>query len=105
MYENYYYEQLAKISTCAKFSSDACHRYILPFCFGNFKSCDYHGDSLNFMFPRFANCFLPFPLVFPHVSPGISTVSFGVSPVSTQCFPCFLFRIYVENIRVFDLTK
>ena len=75
MYESYYHEQLAKISTCVKYSIDAYHRYILPrymlpFCFGNLNFRNYHGDSRNVMFPRFPNCFQPFPLVFPHVSPG-----------------------------------
>ena len=91
MYENYYHEQLAKISTCVKNSIDAYDRYILPrytlsFCFRNLNSRDYHGDYLNVMFPR-PNCFLPFHLVFPHVSLGVSTVSFAVSPVFPQCFP------------------
>ena len=45
------------------------------------------------MFPGFPNYFLPFPPVFPHVSPGVSTVYFGVSPVSARCFPGFLFKI------------
>ena len=76
----------------------AYHRHILRFCFRNLN---YQGDShqctivrvilINAMFPLFPNCFLPFPLVFPHVSPGVSTVSFGVSPDSPQCLPCFLF--------------
>ena len=96
MYENYYHEQLAKISTCVKYSIDAFHRYVLPryfllFCFGILNACDYPGDFFNVMFPRFPNCFLLFPLMFPHVSPGVSAVSFVVSPVSLQCFPCFLF--------------
>ena len=49
-------------------------RYILQFCFGNSNSRDF----LNVIFSRFHNCFLPFPLVFPHVSPGVSTARFGV---------------------------
>ena len=70
-----------------KYSIDAYHRYILPryispFGFRKLNSRGYHCDSLDVMFPRFPNCFLPFPLVFPHVSPNVSTVSFGISPVS-----------------------
>ena len=30
IYENYYHEQLAKISTCMKYSIDVYRRYILP---------------------------------------------------------------------------
>ena len=88
MYENYYHEQLAKISTCVKYSIDAYHKYILPFGFGDLNS-NFHNNSPNVNFPRFSNSFLPFSLVFPHVSSGVSAVSFGfllfprnVSPVS-----------------------
>ena len=56
-------------------------RYIVSFCFENLNFRDYHGDSLNFMFLQFPNCFQPFPLVFPHVSPGVSTV-FSKFPLS-----------------------
>ena len=89
MSENYYHEQLPQISTCTEYSIDFYHKYILPFCFGNVNSRDYHGDSLNVMFHRFPNCFLPFPLVFPHVSLGVSTVSFGVSPGLPAVFALF----------------
>ena len=51
----------------------------------------YYVDSLDVMFPQFPNHLLPFPMVFPHVSPGVSTISSGVSTVSPQCFPHFLF--------------
>ena len=81
-----------------KYSIDAYHRcilprYILPFCFGNLNSRDYHGDSLNAMFSWFPNYFLPFLLVFMYFSPDVSKVSFGVSPVFPQCYPCFLLQI------------
>ena len=46
-----------------------------PFCFLH----DYYGDSLNVMFPQFPNHFLPFPMLFPHVSHSVSTISLGVS--------------------------
>ena len=77
----------SKISTCVKYLIDAYHRYILrryilPSCFGNLNSRACQGDSLNVMFPRFLNCFQPFPLVFPHVSPGVSTFPHSVFPVS-----------------------
>ena len=52
---------------------------------------DYYGDSLDVMFPQFPNHFLPFPMMFPHVSPSVSTISSGVSTVSPQCLPPFLF--------------
>ena len=39
-------------------------------------------------------CFLPFPMVFPHVSPSVSTISSGVSTVSAQCSPVSYFRFY-----------
>ena len=65
----------------------------LLFCFGNLNSRDCHGDSLNVMFRQFSYCFLPFPLVFSHVSPGVSTVSVGVSPVS-------YYRFRVRNVPI-----
>ena len=52
---------------------------------------DCYVNSLDVMFPQFPNHFLLFPMVFPHVSPSVSTISFGVSTVSPQCFPSFLF--------------
>ena len=86
IYENYYHEQLAKISSCVKYSIDAYHwyillRYILAFCFRNLNSCDYHGDSHNAMFPLVS-------WLFPEVSAGVSTCfswCFGF----LQCFSCF----------------
>ena len=56
---------------------------------------------IHSMFSRFPNLFYPFPLVLPHVSPSISMVSFGVSPVSWQCYPCFLFQILPINLTYF----
>ena len=61
------------------------------FCF--LRDC--YGDSLDFMFPQLPNLFLPLPMVFPHVSTCVSTISSGVSStistVSLQCFSRFLF--------------
>ena len=98
MYENYYHEQLTKISTCVKYLTDAFHKYtlmrhILLFYFRNINSHDYYRDSINVMFPRFPPCFLPFPLVFLHVSPGVCMVSLGVSSVSpvSPLFPILNF--------------
>ena len=60
---------------------------------------DYLGDSLNIMILWFSNSFLPFPMLFPHVSPSVSVVSSGVSSISLffcffyQCFACFLFQL------------
>ena len=52
---------------------------------------DYYGDFLDVMFPQFPNHFLPFSMVFSHVSSSVSTISSGVSTVAPQCFPGFLF--------------
>ena len=52
-----------------------------------------HGDSLDVMFPQFLNHFLPFSMVFLHVSPSVSAIFSGASTVSPQCFPGFLFLI------------
>ena len=54
---------------------------------------NFYGNSLDFMFPHFPNLFLPFSMVFPHISPGVSTISSGFSTVFPQCFPHFLFSI------------
>ena len=51
---------------------------------------DYYGNFLDVIFPKFPNRYLPFPMVFPHVSPSVNMISVGVSTVSSQCFPCFL---------------
>ena len=53
---------------------------------------DYYSDSLDVMFPQFSNHFLPFPMVFSHVSLSVCRISSGVSTVSPKCFPRFLFR-------------
>ena len=102
MYENYNHEQLAKISTCVKYSIDANDRYILPrcilpFCFGNLNSRDYHGYSLNVMFPCFANvsyrfpwCFLMFPPVFLQFPSVFLLFPCSVSPVSYFRFCDFI---------------
>ena len=52
---------------------------------------NYYGDSLDVMFSQFPNHFLPFSMMFPHVSPSVCTISSGVSTVSPQSFPRFLF--------------
>lgn len=81
MHENYYYyEKLIKIRTFVKYLIDAFYGFILPrytcrCVSGNINSHDYHSDSFHAMFPWFPNCFLRFPLVFRHVSLGVSTVS------------------------------
>ena len=94
MYENDYDEQLAKISTCVKYSADAYYKYIFSFCFGNLNSHDCDGDSLNAMIVQFPNCFLPFLLVFPQVSFGASTVFFG----NYNVFPQLVF--FLKDIIV-----
>ena len=110
MYKNYYHEQLAKIRTCVKYSIDAYHWYIYPrnillFHFGNLNSRDYQGGPLNFMFPRFPNCFLPFLLVFLHVSSGVSTVSSGVFFVSPKCSRVFYFRFCISQLADIGMGK
>ena len=81
-----------------KYSIDAYHRYISRATFCRFLSgtqISQHGDCHNVIFSRFPNYFLPLPLVFPHVSPSVSTVSFGVSSGSPQCllFPILDFTV------------
>lgn len=71
---------------------------ICQFCFPR----DYYGYSLNIMFSRFPNHYCPFPMVFPHVSPSVSSVSLGVSP---QCFPCLFFQILQVITILFSLSK
>ena len=41
----------------------------------------------SILFSQFPNHSLPFPMVFPHVSLSVSTISSVVSSVSRQCFP------------------
>ena len=105
MYQNYYHEQLAKISTCVKYLKDTYDRYILPryfllLCFGNLNSRDYDSDSLGMLcFPgfltvshRFPWCFrmfppafLRFPLVFRLFSRSVSSVSYFRFCVVSKC--------------------
>ena len=66
---------------------------------------DYYGDSLNVTFPQFPNDFLPFPMVFPHVSPSVSTISSCVSTVSPHCVPRFLFQILRIELLCFDYKQ
>lgn len=87
MYESYYYKQLVKIITCVKYSIDTYHRYILqryilPLCLRNLASLDYHGDSLNPVFPGPG-------FLFPTVSPGVSAYFPWCSMVflGVSCFP------------------
>ena len=77
IYENYYHEQLAKISTCMRYSIDVYHRYILP-------SRELKLPSLSWWFPP---CYVsPVSWLFPTVSPGapLAFLLFrcSVSPVS-----------------------
>ena len=44
---------------------------------------DYYDDSLDNMFPQFPNHFLLFSIVFPQVFSSVSTISLGVSTVSS----------------------
>ena len=56
---------------------------------------DYYGNSLDIMFSQFPNHFIPFSMVFPHVSPSVSTISAGVSTVSP--FPTLDFAVFKSN--------
>ena len=113
MYQNYYHEQLAKISTCVKYLKDTYDRYILPryfllLCFGNLNSRDYDSDSLGMLcFPgfltvshRFPWCFrmfppafLRFPLVFLLFPLGVSPVFYFIFCVVSQCLEKMLYSI------------
>ena len=57
-------------------------RRIVKTCPFRFLS-DYHGDFLDVMFTQFPNHFLTVPMVFPYISPSVSTISSGVSTVSS----------------------
>ena len=50
---------------------------------------NYYGDSLDVMFLQFPNHFLPFPMVFPHVSSSVSEISSGISTVSPVSYSRF----------------
>ena len=96
VYENYYYEQLAKISTWVKYSIVAYHKYILPryillFYFGNVNSRDFIKLipsmlcfpgflTVSYRFPWCFRMFLPVFLRFP------SVFLLSVSPVSYYRF-------------------
>ena len=94
IHENCYDEQSAKLITGVKYSIDAYHgsilvRYILPIRFGNFNSRDYHGGSLNVMFPGFLT-------VSYHFSWYISACFLLCFYDFLQCFFCFpsLFSLF-----------
>ena len=81
-------------------------RYIVSFCFENLNSRDYHGDSLNFMFLQFPNCFQPFLLMFPHVSPGVSTVfsKFALSLILNFAVRNLNSKRFHSNASSFEIT-
>ena len=60
---------------------------------------DYYGDSLDIMFPQFPNHFLPFSMVFPHVSPSVSRFRwvFLLFPLSAS--PVSYFR-FCDRVNV-----
>ena len=60
---------------------------------------DYYGDSLDVLFPQFPNHFLPFPMLFLHVSPSVSTIFsvFLLFPLSVS--PASYFRFCGHEIR------
>ena len=86
---------ISEVRTSVKYSIDvSCLHFTnihLSFRLRSLNPCEYYGHSVNAVFPRFFNRFLPFPMVFSHVSPSVSTVSSDVSSVSPRCFPSFLF--------------
>ena len=79
-----------KMSTILQFSCKLNTRRLVKSCPFRFLR-DYSGDSLDVMFSQFPNHFLPFPMVFLHVSFDVSAVSLGVSTVPPECFLRFLF--------------
>ena len=81
-----------KLSRFLQFWCKLYTRGIVKTCLFRFLH-DYYGNSFNDMFPQFPKHFLPFPMVFPHVSPSVSTISSGVATVSPHCFSRFLFWI------------
>ena len=94
-----WFVSLESLKFC-NFCANQTHKIIkiCQFCFPR----DYYGYSLNIMFSRFPNHYCPFPMVFPHVSPSVSSVSLGVSP---QCFPCLFFQILQVITILFSLSK
>ena len=102
IYENYYHEQLAKISTCVKYSTSAFHRYInlkyiSPSCSGNVNFRDYHGGSLNFMFSIL--CF-----------PGFLTISHSFPWCFGTFLPVFLrfplvFLLFPRSVCPFSFSR
>ena len=85
-----------KMQRFLQFSGKLNTRKIVKTCPFRFL-LDYYGDSRDVMFPQFPNHFLPFPMLFTHLSPSVSTIFSGVSTVSPQCFPRFLFCDFVTK--------
>ena len=92
--ENYNSVSLLSVSIDYDFMNSFC-RCLLK----NVNFRDYHGDFLV-IFPRFSNCFSPFPLVFLNVSVGVSMIALGASRVSPQGFIVSYFRFWGKIMTV-----
>ena len=116
MYQNYYHEQLAEISTCVKYLKDTYDRYILPryfllLCFGNLNSRDYDSDSLGMLCCpgfltvsyRFPWCFRMFPPAFLRFPLVFLLFPLGVSPVSILYFALF-HKVWRKCCTVYQKT-
>ena len=62
---------------------------------------DYYSHTVDVLFHQFPNRFLPFSMVFPHVSSNVFIISSGVSTVS----PVSCFRFYVCLMHVSMVSK
>ena len=70
------------------------NKIVKTFLFHFVRDC--YVNSLDVMFPKFPNLFLLFPMVFPHVSPSVSTISLGVSTVSPHVSPVSYFSFCIS---------
>ena len=84
------YQLLCRLAECIIFNFCSYCKAIVPFLshLRNSVVIVRNKLCLCFMFP---NHFLPIPVVFPHVSPSVSTISSGASTVFPQCFSDFQF--------------
>lgn len=85
MHENYYHEELAKISTCVKCSIDAYHRYIFPRYTVLFRELKF--TWLSWWYPQ---CYVsPVSYLIPSVFTGDSACFPRCFCGYLGCFSCF----------------